>query len=433
MSTLRLGLVFGLALASTACGSLLGLDDDASDDDTGNTKNGSGGASSSGSGTSGGGTSSGGGSHPGGSSGAQTPDAEKGTPQHVFTGEFNGCILSDTGVLACWGSNQSGQLAQGGPQSGASSNVPLRVRGAAGSIGAVSVGRSALCLVADGSIACAGSNQFGELGDGSAGRSELGVLASLTDVRDVAAGANTTCAVTNDGAVSCWGANGGLQAGKDDPQKNVSTPNPVAGTLTVERVAVGDAYACAAATDAIECWGNNTSNRLGQAGATQTRVPVAVQAVNGTITSLSLGSSHACAIVDGGARCWGSNLFGELGVPGISGQSEGAVTPTGLDSGVTSLGAGFGITCAVQDEALFCWGQNSQGQLGIGSTEAFTLPQPVDVGGPVAEVSCGYMHVCAIRTDGEAFCWGGNTQGELGAGIVAASANTPQPVRWDLL
>lgn len=417
----HLRLTVALSLASTACGALLSLDEGtpggAETSSSGSTgSSGVPGSSDAGSSTSGGGP------------------LDKGTPARLFSGEFNSCILSDTGVLACWGINGSGQLAQGGPV-GLGSNVPVRVLGAPSNVSSLGIGRSALCLVADGSLSCAGGNQFGELGDGSPGRTELAVLASLSDVRSVANGGNTTCALRNDRSVWCWGANDRMQAGVADAQNIVSAPNPVVTSLSVERIAVSDGFACAAAAHSVGCWGKNINNRLGQAGDTElmTHVPIAVGGIDGTVNSLSLGTNHACAIVDGAARCWGSNSFGELGITTGSIPSDGAVTPTGMDSGITSLSAGFGFTCAVQNGSLFCWGWNSKGQLGIGSNEQFDRPHAVDVGGTVAEVSCSYMHACALRSDGEVLCWGSNMAGELGAGIVLNEANTPQRVLWDEL
>lgn len=444
-------LVLAAVVTAVGCGSLLGVNDDDDDDAIGSNKNGSDGGSPGGgsSGGSGGPYTSGG--DPGGSSGLppDTGDCEggevvcvsqdgccphvedTGTPNHVYAGTSNTCVTTDTGVLACWGSDQLGQLGQGGTQSVGMSNVPLRVRNVEGGVSHVALGREVLFVVADGRLATVGSGQFKQLGDGSDGRRTLAVVDALGPVLHASAGGATGCAVLEGGGVSCWGDNGGKQAGSGDSPRPVPQAIEISGTASL--VSVGDSYACAAVDGSVECWGNNTSNRLGRAGPTSTPVPVQVKNLSGTVTSISTGPQHACAIVSGAARCWGGNGFGELGQGTNGVNSDGALTPNGLDAGVTSLCAGFTFSCAVANGEVRCWGANSEGQLGSGNGENNYLPQPVDLGGTAVEVTCNYMHACALREDGAVFCWGNNSFSQLGDGSVEAKSLEPSEVRWSAL
>ena len=127
----------------------------------------------------------------------------------------------------------------------------------------------------------------------------------------------------------------------------------------------------------------------------------------------------------GRAQCWGNNFFGQLGI-GISPDSPTAAQVVGLDSGVTSIAAGYAHSCAIVNGGVMCWGLNQYGELG--SAVGYTSLTPVAVGGlasPVGIVAAGQYHNCAI-VNGGALCWGANAYGQLGNGATADST-VPRP------
>jgi alpha-tubulin suppressor-like RCC1 family protein len=142
---------------------------------------------------------------------------------------------------------------------------------------------------------------------------------------------------------------------------------------------------------------------------------------------------HACAALsDGTIKCWGGNSNGELG-NGTTTASQAAVTVTGL-SGATAVAAGAYHTCAViAGGAVRCWGGNSSGQLGIGiigPPDAGTPGNVVGLNGAIA-VSAGEDFSCAILSSGEVECWGTNIYGELGNGTTSSTPSaTPVEVAW---
>lgn len=139
---------------------------------------------------------------------------------------------------------------------------------------------------------------------------------------------------------------------------------------------------------------------------------------------ITAGGFHSCLLLKGGtAACWGGNSYGELGNGSSTLFAVSAPDPVlGLTDAV-SLFAGATFTCAVLADGLAkCWGDNSTGQLGNGTKIASALPVPVLNLVGVVSVSAGYGHACAVLTGGIAKCWGDNTAGQLGDGSTSQSS-----------
>lgn len=138
------------------------------------------------------------------------------------------------------------------------------------------------------------------------------------------------------------------------------------------------------------------------------------------IRSLSVGFSHACAVTaSGGVRCWGENERGQLG-DGTTNNSADPVEVTGLQTGIRSVDAGWGTTCAVTDEGgLLCWGANlaRQGSDGKIAYDVRSTPFIVaNMESDIQEVSVGFLHACVLTIEGGVKCWGFNDAGQVGNG-----------------
>jgi len=133
-------------------------------------------------------------------------------------------------------------------------------------------------------------------------------------------------------------------------------------------------------------------------------------------TGIAAGGFHSCLLLnDGTAACWGGNSYGELG----NGSSTlfGVPVPAAVAgmTGAVSISAGATFTCAVlADRTVKCWGDNSTGQLGNGTEIASALPLPVLNLMGVTSLSTGYGYACAVVSGGTAKCWGDNSSGQLG-------------------
>jgi len=182
-----------------------------------------------------------------------------------------------------------------------------------------------------------------------------------------------------------------------------------------------------AAVATVDANGLATGVSAGSADVTATSEGVSDTAAI-TVTLLSFRSvttgwwSHSCGLTPSGAVfCWGANDVGQLGV-GSTDSSTGLVAVTG---GLTfsAVSAGGFHTCGITTSgAAYCWGGNEDGQLGNGSTVvSSSVPVAVSGGHTFSAVSAGRAHTCGLTTNGAAYCWGNNGAGQLGDGSTPPS------------
>jgi alpha-tubulin suppressor-like RCC1 family protein len=284
-----------------------------------------------------------------------------------------------------------------------------------------------------GAVKCWGDNLNGELGDGTTTNSttSVDVVGLGSGVASVSAGWQHTCAVTTAGAVKCWGYNGDGELG-DGTRTDSTTPVDVVGLGSgVAAVSTVDRHTCAVTTaGAVKCWGYNDYGELGDGTTTDSTTSVDVVGLGSGVAAVSAGWGHTCAVTTAGAvKCWGYNATGELGDGTAPNYSTTPVDVVGLGSGVASVSAGYPHTCAVTTAgAVKCWGNNTFGELGDGTTtNSTTSVDVVGLGSGVASVSAGGADTCAVTTAGAVKCWGSNGSGGLGDGTTTDST-TPVDV-----
>jgi alpha-tubulin suppressor-like RCC1 family protein len=161
-------------------------------------------------------------------------------------------------------------------------------------------------------------------------------------------------------------------------------------------------------------------------------VPLASKfAVTGfDLASVSAGGSHTCGVTSyGQAFCWGQNSFGELG-KGSTGDSSSVPVPVSAGLTFTSVSAGLNHTCGVtKGGQALCWGRTSRANSAApSSANASNVPVPVFGALTFAAVSAGDRYTCGVVKGRQAFCWGSNHLGQLGIGSTGGTRSAPVPV-----
>jgi len=246
------------------------------------------------------------------------------------------CARRATGGVVCWGDNYNGTLGNAG--AGGSSSRPVAVDNLAEVVQIATGGSHACALVRSGAVYCWGSNELGQLGDGT--RTSHGVtmpVSGLNDAIEISAGSAFSCAVRAGGGIVCWGYNGAYNGALGDGvgvrhqdcgrpgfvADCSPTPVSVTGVADATEVSSGVHVTCAVRrTGELVCWGINDNGELGDGvtrhgdgcgGRDCSPVPVRVQSLN-DVTHVAPGGAHNCAIGrNGTVRCWGVGTDGQYG------------------------------------------------------------------------------------------------------------------------
>lgn len=293
----------------------------------------------------------------------------------------------------------------------------------------LALGSDHTCALRDGNVYCWGQNAFGERGGGS----PTTPVSLPSPTIDLASSKYSTCAAAMDGSVRCWGYNDSGQIG-DGTTTTRTTPAVVVGMQGAVQVGAARSHGCARrANGTIRCWGSNSSGQFGD-GTTMTQLTATADVMNlSGMVGMAFGGSHVCARdAAGAAYCWGSNSYGQLG----DGTTDNALVPIPAPvSGVSWIGgASFSSgtagahTCAIVSGAVRCWGDNQHGQLGDGSQTSSVTPVTAVGISDAVEVAMGRWHVCALGANGRVKCWGNNPSGEVGSGTSGTEEHTPVDV-----
>jgi alpha-tubulin suppressor-like RCC1 family protein len=342
------------------------------------------------------------------------------------------CADRSNGATVCWGKGSDGQIGDG---NGTDSPTPVSVAGGF-SFRAISASDNVCALTGAGVAYCWGFGIDGELGTGSEASQPTPTPVSTTHrfVR-LAQARQNGCAITLLAVMYCWGFNGngelgvpttGPQMCSDGPCS--TTPVAVSGGHAFSFATVGSGWACGiTVTGALYCWGRNLEGELGNGSTTSTYVPTQIAPLH-TFINVTASDQHTCAVTSlGRAACWGNNDQGQLG----DGTTTSRLSPVPVSGGHTfrSLSTGEGsFTCGVTPAgAAYCWGDNTFGQLGDGTTNNSLVPVAVSGGLAFREVAAGADSACGLTTASTVYCWGSNVNGALGDGSGSDSL-VPVPV-----
>jgi alpha-tubulin suppressor-like RCC1 family protein len=349
----------------------------------------------------------------------------------LSAGSAHTCGLTTDNLAYCWGYGGTGALGNGTTTSHSS---PTAVAGGL-VFRQVSAGSGHTCGVStDNRVYCWGLNDRGQLGDGTlTGR--LRPVAVAREVRffQVTAGFRHSCGVATDGRAFCWGANSLGQLGIGTLGRRLR-PAEVAGGLRFRQVNAGSSgHTCGVTTENVAyCWGRNDFGQLGDGTTTLRRLGPVPVAGGLQFRLVDAGGFYTCGVaLNELTYCWGWNGTGQLGIgiedPGPHPRPQ-RVHAGGLRF-VLVRSAGFHTCGVTTGDRAYCWGDNSAGQLGEGTSGGTRLtPVPVAGGLEFSGVTVGGSHTCGRTTDLQAYCWGNNAVGQLGDGTTITPRLTPVPV-----
>ena len=370
----------------------------------------------------------------------------------VSAGSTHSCALHQNGTISCWGGNWHGQLGDGtSGDFGDYSSMPVSVVGIDDAITVSTFAVHSCALHQNGNISCWGLNDFRPLGNrllGSSTRrltspdfSSLPVrVEGIDNATAISAGVVRSCALHQNGNISCWGSIG-------DEGEVSSVPVEVAGIGDAIAVSANENHSCALhQTGSVSCWG---SIRVGLLDDGTERVleidfssvPLGVTGVSDatSITTSESSYGHSCVLHQNNTvSCWGNNWHGRLGNGTVGKEYDYISVPVSVVgiSDAIAISAGGGYSCALhQTGTISCWGSNWHGQLGNGQSKGNWEDTSADSSVPVGVVgisdaiaiSAGAGHSCALHQTGSISCWGRNRKGQLGDG-TGGSENDYSPV-----
>jgi alpha-tubulin suppressor-like RCC1 family protein len=358
----------------------------------------------------------------------------------VSGGLAHTCAVTTGGAVKCWGANDRGQLGDGTRQDSAIPvDVPLPAAASA-----VAAGYVHTCALAGGAAYCWGDNTTGAVGDGTtAPRASPVPVPGVSGATAITAGGGETAGaspsfhghtcVLAGGNLSCWGSNDAGQLG-DGTFAGTTAPVAVAlgsqsGSATA--VTAGDRHTCAVVAGGAWCWGAGGSWQLGNGNTSNQSRPVQAQGLQSGVAAVAAGAAHGCAVVGSPAAlaCWGSNASGQSAGGDnstLTVQRPAAVSLPGVSP--SAVAAGDRHTCVLDGPggAVTCFGADDASQLSGPATARGAVTVPL--ARAAVAVSAGFGHSCALLDDGGVACWGANGRGQVGTGAAGAPVGTPSLV-----
>ncbi len=348
----------------------------------------------------------------------------------VRAGDGFTCVtLEEGGELWCWGANNYGQGGIGKIGDGFWTTTPQPVHNLE-HVRSFDAGFTHVCAVDEvGKLWCWGNNDRHQLGSDPINlQSEPALVAGVTDAVTVSVGHDVTCAVTAGQQLFCFGDNSYRQLTSGVPEEYSGTPHEIELPDAPTAVAVGRRHVCALSeAHEVYCWGMAYHGQIGVPGITDgvscgeggefcVDSPRQVSAIT-DVEILASGGDHTCAKLYGGRLyCWGANTAGQVG----NGSTDNAFEPVEIlpvdASGWENVAVGGDHTCAIDSNGqLWCWGLNERDQIGTGESNVayYTQPRSVELPENPVGLGLGENHSCAVLENGRLYCWGSDDSGQI--------------------
>lgn len=374
----------------------------------------------------------------------------------IAVGNTHACALSIDAQVYCWGQAGQGRLGNGTTTPDRNKPVLVVTSGISNFKGftQLALGNGHSCaLEQSGRVFCWGLGTSSQLGNGANVNSTLPVmvdtslLANFSGFKSIRSLQHSTCGLSVEGNLFCWGVNTYSQLG-DGGTVNQNRPvivnvSVLAGSLSYADLSLGGGHSCGLSTNGnIDCWGQNNSGQLGLGNNSNiewpSRVNTSSMVGSRYFSKIFTGAANTCGITgDGLTYCWGEGANGQNG----SGLTTSSTVPVQVDTssiinfpGFSTIAIGSQHICGLSNQGkAYCWGLADE-RLGIGLTGsgAISIPQEVDTSGIASfpgfnSIMAGLDYACATTITGQIYCWGNGASGKLGNGN-SASSSTPQIV-----
>ncbi len=341
----------------------------------------------------------------------------------VSAGHLHTCAIKDDGRLFCWGRGARGQLGNGVSDE---QLTPVQEATRERDWARVSAGGFHTCAIkTDGRLYCWGRGDEGQLGTGSDQPSATPVQEATEAANwvEVSAGNRHTCAINAEHELFCWGRGDEGQLGTGETERELEprrVASPISSWAQVSASVEQNAdFTCAVTEDgALYCWGDGRHGQLGHGSSQPSSEPVEEASQRRDWRQVAAGAFHACALTrDDELYCWGSGFTGQLGAGEVNASDE-PFREASAASDWAELTAGATHTCATKrDDTLYCWGSGLEGQLGneLARVTLEPLQEESEAAG-WAQITAGMMHTCARKRDGRLLCFGDDRFSQLGSG-----------------
>uniref|UniRef100_A0A3Q3FQA1 HECT and RLD domain containing E3 ubiquitin protein ligase 3 n=1 Tax=Labrus bergylta TaxID=56723 RepID=A0A3Q3FQA1_9LABR len=345
--------------------------------------------------------------------------------------------------MLCWGNAKDGQLGIGAERNPMFEPRICHVFSDRGLKEVACGGQHSLFLLHDGSVYTCGSNSCGQLGHDKPGTSpELVGALDTQKITMVSCGRTHSMAVNEQGQVFAWGAGEGGQLGLGTSETAVRIPRLVKRLCDhrISQVMCGNQHCIALSRDGqLFTWGQNTSGQLGLGkGESSKLFPHPLKSLAGIpLAQITAGGDHSFALsLSGAVFGWGKNKAGQLGLNDKQDRAVPCHIKFLRSQKVVHISCGDEHTAALtKDGGLFTFGDGALGQLGHGSSNNELLPRRVLelMGTEVSQITCGRHHTLAfVPSSGVVYAFGCNSHGQLGTGI-RGDARSPFPVKGSFL
>jgi alpha-tubulin suppressor-like RCC1 family protein len=333
--------------------------------------------------------------------------------QTVAAGEAHTVILKSDGTVWTMGYNGYGQLGDG---TTTGRMTPIQVSGLTDVV-AVAAGRhTSMAITSTGALYVWGWNGNGQVGDGTTTSRSTPVQSALTNVVAIAGGEKHSVALISNGDVYTWGSNGNGQLGNGSTTQSAVPVLAVTGAVAI---GAGASHTLFVKSDGTVLGaGSNSYGQLGDGSTTQRTSPAQMSGIS-TATAVAGGTRHSLILLSNGTvKATGFNGDGELGDNTVT-QRTSPVSVSGL-AGVNRVAAGFWHSLALKsDGTVKAWGYNYSGQLGDGNPPANAIvPTTVGTLSDITSLAGGGDHGVAVSSTGVVFTWGNNSNSQLGDGTT---------------